>query len=262
MKKRFLTLLLSATLLLSLPLTVCAAPKTMSDGQTFDAEFYAKTYPDVVDALGNSESALYSHYVNYGKAEGRLPYANAPKPQSTNTTGIPKGVTINYWTDCKDLGDGTYLQLPLQFEVISENGATYQVTDKDVIEMAKDVAPNGTEWGFETYYDLLGYKKGNNVPKRASSCQAFAYWLTDAIYGNTPAYLINSADENGNIVIKQYDIILYGDHCIVALNVDTEKMTVTAAEGGYNGAVKWGRTVKIDDMISAGNFGIIRRKGY
>lgn len=51
-----------------------AAPKTMSDGQVFDAEFYANTYPDVKAAFGNDEAKLYEHYLKYGKAEGRLPY--------------------------------------------------------------------------------------------------------------------------------------------------------------------------------------------
>ena len=54
-----------------------AAPKTMPDGTVFDAEFYAETYPDVKDAVGSDETALYDHYVNYGKAEGRKPVADA-----------------------------------------------------------------------------------------------------------------------------------------------------------------------------------------
>lgn len=62
----------------SFSLSVCAAPKTMPDGTVFDAEFYAATYPDVVQAFGTDEAALYNHYVAYGKAEGRLPYAAAP----------------------------------------------------------------------------------------------------------------------------------------------------------------------------------------
>ena len=37
----------------------------------FDAEFYAATYPDVVAVFGDSPEALYKHYLDYGKAEGR-----------------------------------------------------------------------------------------------------------------------------------------------------------------------------------------------
>jgi len=39
--------------------------------ENFDAEFYASTYPDVVAVFGNSPEALYKHYTDYGKAEGR-----------------------------------------------------------------------------------------------------------------------------------------------------------------------------------------------
>ena len=39
--------------------------------ENFDAEFYASTYPDVVAVFGDSPEALYKHYTDYGKAEGR-----------------------------------------------------------------------------------------------------------------------------------------------------------------------------------------------
>lgn len=44
----------------------------------FDASYYAANNSDVVAALGNSADALYNHYVNHGKAEGRK--ANADDP--------------------------------------------------------------------------------------------------------------------------------------------------------------------------------------
>jgi hypothetical protein len=47
----------------------------------FDADYYAQNNPDVVQALGTDANALYSHYVNFGKTEGRLPYA----PDSSTT---------------------------------------------------------------------------------------------------------------------------------------------------------------------------------
>lgn len=57
-------------------MAVNAAPKTMAGGTIFDAEFYASSNADVVQVLGNDEAVLYSHYVNYGKAEGRKPCAD------------------------------------------------------------------------------------------------------------------------------------------------------------------------------------------
>ena len=237
-------------------LNVYAAPKTMPDGQTFDAEFYAKNNPDVVAALGKDEAALYNHYVTYGKIEGRKPYADAQTGKNQAT------VDVNYWTDYEDLGNGQLLQHPLQWEVLTPGG---EVTDAMVIEMAKDCAPTGTEWGKETAYDLQGYKKGNGVAKRGYACGAFAYWLTDALFGTTPAYIINSADDSGSITIKTYDIVCYGEHAVVVLGITgTGADTVlTVAEGGYNGkTVNWGRTVSVvNEVIPVGNFAIIRREG-
>lgn len=75
--KRKMLATVSCTLILSMVmgLSALAAPQTMSDGQVFDPEFYAQTYPDVVAAFGTDANALYHHYVACGKAEGRLPYA-------------------------------------------------------------------------------------------------------------------------------------------------------------------------------------------
>lgn len=55
-------------------MTVFAAPKLMSDGAAFDAEYYAQTYPDVAAVFGTDENLLYQHYLVCGKIEGRKPY--------------------------------------------------------------------------------------------------------------------------------------------------------------------------------------------
>ena len=76
--KRVLAVTLVSSTLLA-PMGVYAAPKTMPDGGTFDAEYYAQNNPDVVAALGSDENVLYQHYLKYGKAEGRAPYKQAVK---------------------------------------------------------------------------------------------------------------------------------------------------------------------------------------
>ena len=76
MKKFLATLTLIGAVVAS-PLTVLAAPKTMPDGTVFDAEYYAQSNPDVVAVLGTDAGVLYQHYVNFGKKEGRLPYAQS-----------------------------------------------------------------------------------------------------------------------------------------------------------------------------------------
>ena len=39
--------------------------------KNFDATAYADTYPDLKAAFGYDKNALWNHYINYGKAEGR-----------------------------------------------------------------------------------------------------------------------------------------------------------------------------------------------
>ena len=84
MKKKFLTaMVLSMSLCCSI--TAYAQPKTMPDGTIFDAEYYANTYPDVKNAVGTDETALYNHYVQHGKSEGRLAVAGATVAIASNS---------------------------------------------------------------------------------------------------------------------------------------------------------------------------------
>ncbi|MBO6240219.1 MAG: hypothetical protein J6O61_05180 [Butyrivibrio sp.] len=87
----FLVLLATIMLCSFMSTTVYAAPKTMSDGQLFDAQFYADTYPDVKAAYGYDEEKLYAHYLAFGKAEGRLPYANATATTAPQTNDLVIG---------------------------------------------------------------------------------------------------------------------------------------------------------------------------
>ncbi|MGN1023317.1 MAG: hypothetical protein ACI4OJ_07465 [Lachnospiraceae bacterium] len=57
-----------------------AAPRRMADGGIFDAAYYAAMYPDVVKALGTDETALYQHYLTFGRAEGRQAFSTEAAP--------------------------------------------------------------------------------------------------------------------------------------------------------------------------------------
>lgn len=73
MRERILkTLLTTAVCVMMFGTTALAYCKEMPDGSYFDAEYYAKNNPDVVAAFGTDENALYQHYVQAGKAEGRF----------------------------------------------------------------------------------------------------------------------------------------------------------------------------------------------
>ncbi|MEE1256215.1 MAG: hypothetical protein UHN47_06855 [Lachnospiraceae bacterium] len=83
MRKKVCALLTVFTLILASSITAFAAPEVMPDGGVFDAEYYAQNNPDVVAAFGTDKELLYSHYVNNGRAEGRL--AVAPEAQNVPT---------------------------------------------------------------------------------------------------------------------------------------------------------------------------------
>ena len=50
---------------------------------SFDPNFYASHNPDVVAAVGDSPEALYKHYQNYGKKEGRSQNASEEEAKLT-----------------------------------------------------------------------------------------------------------------------------------------------------------------------------------
>ena len=57
----------------------------------FDADFYARTYPDVAAAIGTNPAMLFDHYVKYGRSELRLP--NASYIHTLDRNGNPTGAT-------------------------------------------------------------------------------------------------------------------------------------------------------------------------
>lgn len=99
-----------AVIISSSSVSAYAAPVTMSDGTVFDPTYYAQTYPDVVAVFGTSPNALYSHYVIYGKNEGRF----AVDPAATalaNQDAVVKAAIMSFkqtyyeglpWTDANN----------------------------------------------------------------------------------------------------------------------------------------------------------------
>lgn len=95
--RRLLSALLCTALLLSLCVTAASAAAESYD--TFDYRAYANIYPDLKAAYGYDAAKLYAHYVNFGKAEGRIgtfidganPKTNAP---IYGIPPIPKGATL------------------------------------------------------------------------------------------------------------------------------------------------------------------------
>lgn len=75
--KKLVSLILAAALFSSMAFGASAALEVMPGGDAFDPEYYAQQNPDVVAAVGTDTSALYRHYTQSGKEEGRKAYDEA-----------------------------------------------------------------------------------------------------------------------------------------------------------------------------------------
>ena len=178
MKRKLLfTLLLTIVMTMCFGMTAFASPKTMPDGTVFDAEYYAKTYPDVVSAIGTDENALYQHYVMAGKAEGRHPVAPAQTTESkpsANSSNLDKAlveiqnrfatgtvptshdiVNPNGWNIMKYNADDSiesYMQ-PI-IDLCAKNGFKYLVCGNDSPSAFNGTCHTGND-GKEIYYYCL-----------------------------------------------------------------------------------------------------------
>jgi len=242
----------SAVLMLEVPMQAYAAPKTMPDGNVFDAEFYANNYPDVKAAFGTDETALYNHYLMFGMKEGRLPYA----PVAQQAVAAPAVV------------------VPAE-----QNQSVY-----DKLMALKEVYPDGMKWDTSNTYVLPQDENRDNgwAGYEVSACQAFAYQVQDTVFGTSakvtshetglskwctdnaggriifssknPAWIpegYTGQDEAINAKFEEYwfllqagDVIADGNHEAIILTKGEDYVTVV--EGNNNGKVKWGRKISKD----------------
>ena len=89
MRKR-IGMLLIALLALSVSIPADAKTVTLDNGQVFDSDYYAETYPDVKAAFGTNFDLLLKHYKEYGIKEGRKPSADATVAKPTGLVSIDK----------------------------------------------------------------------------------------------------------------------------------------------------------------------------
>lgn len=99
-KRKVLIVMMAISAMFAKGITVCAAPERMSDGTIFDADYYAATYPDVAAAVGTDSGALYQHYVNFGKVEGRSATNPADAEKVAKMQEEVRTLTISFAGDC------------------------------------------------------------------------------------------------------------------------------------------------------------------
>ncbi len=241
-RKNFITTILAiAVIFISADTTVFAAEKMMEDGTIFDAQFYAERYPDVVAAKGYSEGAMWEHYKEFGRREGRFPHAGA-EPQD-----------ISFDDDICNRIMAMQSEFPEGMEWDFDNVYSSPNRNREV----------------------------NSTLSQCSACQAFAYIVLDRVFGTevhvaykdcgfvewaskrytTPGtHVIDVSEylaENPQLDackntywnnLRSGDLLQYGDHIVVVLRKSGNNVIV--AEGNFNGRIHWGREISKDFLMS------------
>ena len=107
-------------------LPALAAPQQMEDGTVFDAEFFAKSNPDVAAALGTTDAeVMWARYKAFGEEEGRAPYAGVVRD---NTPAANPLAALAGKTGCVLVNANTVgLSLALTTAPASDDGILYVV---------------------------------------------------------------------------------------------------------------------------------------
>ena len=119
MKKILLTL--AAVITLTAGMTLTAAAQETVD--TFDYKAYADTYPDLKAVYGYDANALFAHYMNLGKAEGRVGSFAGDAAAGTGATGTATPAASTFSINTFSVGGDTYTLLCPVSEFI-KNGWT------------------------------------------------------------------------------------------------------------------------------------------
>ena len=210
----------------------------------FDPIFYAETYPDVAAVLGTDAEALYNHYINNGKAEGRLPHAEG----DTDTVADPQ-TALPRWTELS--------QYLTNAPVIDLNAPVNEEVRQmlEGIEMDEELRTVllhigiGTEWGYEKVYNCPTITGDGYTRPSGQACGAFSAIMSDIIHGEGRL----CAWVNGPI--QQYDIIIPAGldqaHSVFVLYVDPNTGRYLAAEGNYGGKtnIEWYESKKRDAIM-------------
>lgn len=139
---------------------------------------------------------------------------------------------------------------------------TYQEA-YDIMIGLKDEYPEGMTWtNFEPYGskgEQSAYTwKGGSIygAKSAVGCMAFTFLLSDAVFDNLPARVI----EKGNFTfedVKIGDILRVNSNSHSVIILQKTAGGVIVAEGNYSGTVHWGRVMN-KSSVEAANYIITR----
>lgn len=155
------------------------------DADSFDPLYYAALYPDVAAAVGTSPEALYSHYVNFGQKEGRIPYEGATGGESVDGTADTAADTATVTTPVQttvDIGNGPFWLFTDGEEV---DKATF-LQEKQRLQQQFDAAGyvhvGWTEQQVQAR--LLSLKEQYPEGMKVGNCSSGAARITNGLYGD------------------------------------------------------------------------------
>ena len=155
------------------------------DAGSFDPVYYAALYPDVAAAVGTSPEALYSHYVNFGQKEGRIPYEGAAGGASVDVTADTAADTATVTTPVQttvDIGNGPFWLFTDGEEV---DKATF-LQEKQRLQQQFDAAGyvhvGWTEQQVQAR--LLSLKEQYPEGMKVGNCSSGAARITNGLYGD------------------------------------------------------------------------------
>lgn len=235
----------------------------------FDASYYTNKYPDVAQAIGANEQALFSHFINCGMVEGRQGCAEfnvqVYKAKYTDlrtafgdnlplyyqhylNTGKAEGRTATSAEAAAIANPGQKAVTPVATPAAQTANPYDPQTLYNIMISFSSSYPEGMRYTNEDYYQWRG-----GIYRGGYGCAGFAFMLSDACFGDLPArkvYDVNSI-RVGDVVRVNNDA-----HSVIVLKIENGVYTV--AEANYNSSVHWGRTFTYAQMCNVFTYNMTR----
>ncbi|MDL2302141.1 hypothetical protein LJC58_07290 [Lachnospiraceae bacterium OttesenSCG-928-D06] len=195
---------------------VSSAAQKMSDGTLFDPVYYAENNPDVVAVFGKSTKALYRHYVEHGKSEGRKAHAG-----DKTSSDIIAELREQY-------PEGTHWDINSAHSVPDVRNP-----DGTGKKNTGSVTRGSLGWAWFISYTINSFDE-TNIWK-------YHYVIStdpNTVKPNDVVWLSDTPEGASNQQV----------HAVFVLSVNYENRTFTCSEGNYNNTIHWDGTYSFDDI--------------
>ena len=246
------------------------------DADSFDPLYYAALYPDVAAAVGTSPEALYSHYVNFGQKEGRIPYEGAAGGASVDVTADTAADTATVTTPVQtatDIGNGPFWLFPYGEEVSKAAFLQEKQRRQQQFDAAGYVHVGWTEQ--QVQERLLSLKEQYPEGMKVGNCSSGAARITNGLYGDPYDLNVGWVAQGDDDVLMTVDgcvpkrsiasrsaaesSLRIGDevyiknseglgHVMVVLSRSSDGITVVESNQNSDMKMHWGRFISWDEL--------------